>query len=105
MSTGFAVLSPRVLGACYLYETTTREEFVDYLVANTDGSAYPAVRAEHFVRANVLVPSSAIRNAFEPFAVPLQDLVATGDAESRHLATLRDYLLPRLLSGRVRVQG
>ncbi len=33
-STGFAVLSPATFGASYLHELTTRQEFVDYLVAN-----------------------------------------------------------------------
>lgn len=102
-STGFAVISPKVLGAAYIYEATTRSEFVDYLVANADGSAYPAVRADHFARADMLVPPQPIRDGFESLAMPLRDLVASGNKESEKLAALRDYLLPRLLSGRVRV--
>lgn len=103
-STGFAVISPKVLGAAYIYEATTRSDFVDYLVANADGSAYPAVRADHFTRADVLIPPPLIREAFEAFAMPLRDLIASGNEESGKLASLRDYLLPRLLSGRVRVR-
>ncbi len=102
-STGFAVISPQVLRAAYIYEATTRPEFVDYLVANADGSAYPAVRADHFARADVLIPAPAIREAFEAVALPLRDLIASGNKESGKLGTLRDYLLPRLLSGQVRV--
>ena len=103
VSTGFAVISPKVLGAAYIYEATTQQEFVDYLVANADGSAYPAVRAEHFACANVLIPPQVVRDAFEKVAMPLRDFIAAGDKESAKLATLRDYLLPRLLSGQVRV--
>jgi len=103
-STGFAVLSPATFGPSYLYELTTRQEFVDYLVANADGSAYPAVRPKHFAATDVLVPPAAVRDAFEQVTMPLRDLVAAGEAESSKLAALRDYLLPRLLSGRVRVR-
>jgi type I restriction enzyme S subunit len=102
-STGFAVLSPSILGACFIYEITTRQGFVEYLVANADGSAYPAVRSDHFAAADVLVPVKTFRDAFEETVMPLRDLIASNDAESDSLAALRDYLLPRLLSGRVRV--
>jgi type I restriction enzyme, S subunit len=104
VSTGFAVLSPKVLKAAYIYEATTRQEFVDYFVANADGSAYPAVRADHFANAEVLVPTQVVRDAFEQVAMPLRDMIAAADRESAKLATLRDYLLPRLLSGKARVR-
>lgn len=103
-STGFAVLSPADFGPSYLYELTTRQEFVDYLVSNADGSAYPAVRPEHFAEADVLVPSLIVRHAFERVTMPFRDLFAAGEAESLKLAQLRDYLLPSLLSGKVRVK-
>lgn len=102
-STGFAVLSPAILGASYLHELVTRPEFVDYLVANADGSAYPAVRPEHFATADVLIPPATIQGAFEEITMPLRDLLAANEAESAKLAVLRDYLQPRLLSGQVRV--
>jgi type I restriction enzyme S subunit len=103
VSTGFAVLSPAAFGPSYLHELTTRQEFVDYLVSNADGSAYPAVRPEHFAVADILVPPAAMRDAFEEVTMPLRNLLAAGESESTLLATLRDYLLPRLLSASVRV--
>jgi type I restriction enzyme S subunit len=103
VSTGFAVLSPKRLGASYVHELTTRQDFVDYLVSNADGSAYPAVRADHFAAARVLIPQENVSDAFEALAMPLRDLVAAAEQESMKLALLRDYLLPKLLSGEVRV--
>jgi len=104
VSTGFAVLSPASFGPSYLHELTTRQEFVDYLVSNADGSAYPAVRPDHFAAADVLVPPAELRDVFEEVTMPVRDLLAAGNAESAKLAALRDYLLPRLLSGQVRVR-
>ncbi|MBX3409846.1 MAG: restriction endonuclease subunit S [Phycisphaeraceae bacterium] len=103
VSTGFAVLSPGGFGASYLHELTTRQEFVDYLVANADGSAYPAVRPEHFAAAQVLVPPPSVLAGFESMTMPFRDLRASLDDQSRKLAEVRDNMLPKLLSGEVRV--
>ncbi len=107
VSTGFAVLSPSgsSFGASLLHEITTQPEFVHYLVSNADGSAYPAVRPEHFASAAVVVPPQTIRNAFEGLTMPLRDSLAAAERESATLAAMRDYLLPKLLSGQVRVEA
>jgi type I restriction enzyme S subunit len=52
----------------------------------------------------MLVPPREMQRAFDTVARPLIELQATLEAESSKLAALRDYLLPRLLSGRVRVR-
>ncbi|MDA8216788.1 MAG: restriction endonuclease subunit S [Dehalococcoidales bacterium] len=103
VSTGFVVLSPRVLTPSYLYAWVTCDQFVDYLAANADGSAYPAVRPEHFAGAEVLVPSGSTLEAFETLAGPMRDRIAANDREAATLAEIRDALLPKLLSGEVRV--
>lgn len=104
VSTGFAVLSPTSVSPAFLNYSVTQPEFVDYLVANADGSAYPAVRPDHFASATLLKPSRSVLDAFEQIAMPAQNLIASLESESRKLAELRDYLLPRLLSGKVRVR-
>ena len=52
----------------------------------------------------VIEPVDGILSAFDISSGPILDLMAHFGAESRKLAALRDYLLPRLLSGRVRVR-
>jgi type I restriction enzyme, S subunit len=105
VSTGFAVLSPSRFGASFLHEITTQPEFVHYLVSNADGSAYPAVRPDHFASATVVVPPQLLRDTFEWLTMPLRDSLAAAERESAKLAEIRDYLLPKLLSGRVRVEA
>jgi type I restriction enzyme S subunit len=104
VSTGFAVLSPGRFSPSYLHELTIQQEFVDYLVANADGSAYPAVRPEHFAIAKVIVPPNDVIEAFEKMTMPFRDLIDLAERETSKLATMRDLLLPRLLSGEVRVE-
>lgn len=104
VSTGFAVMSPGEFGASFLHEVTTQPEFVHYLVSNADGSAYPAVRADHFASATVTRPPKQLRDAFEELTMPLRDLFAAAEREAAQLAEVRDYLLPQLLTGQVPVE-
>jgi len=57
-STGFAVLRARrdVADPRFLYYLVTHQEFTDYLVSRTEGSAYPAVNPSVFGDADVCVP-------------------------------------------------
>lgn len=103
ISTGFAVLSPLGVPASFLYASVTTEDFVEYLTANADGSAYPAVRPDHFARAEVVVPPEADLQAFDSLAAPTLARVAANARESRTLTALRDALLPRLISGEIRI--
>ncbi len=105
VSTGFAVLTPKAIGRSYLYQLVTQPEFVDYLVSNADGSAYPAVRPDHFAEATVVVAPQPLRDSFDALTMPFLDLIEAARRASSTLAQLRDPLLPKLLSGRVRVRS
>lgn len=101
VSTGFAVLRATRTGSAFLHEWTTTDDFVEYLTANADGSAYPAVRPEHFQSAPMLVPPAEILDRYERIVKPMFDSVASNNQESRTLGAVRDSLLPKLLSGEV----
>ena len=103
-STGLAVISPRETGFAYLYEVTRLPAFTSFLESAADGSAYPVVRAERFNAAPVPLPPKAARDKFENVAAPMRELVHSLAAEDRTLATIRDALLPALMSGRLRVK-
>lgn len=104
VSTGFAVLSPRTVSSSYLYLWVTTDEFTDYLSNNADGSAYPAVRADRFEDAPILLPPSDVLDAFEDATRPMLRKIVQNERESGGLATARDTLLPKLLSGEIRVR-
>ncbi len=52
----------------------------------------------------MLVPPPRVQRGFDNIVRPVVELMAALHAQSAKLAALRDYLLPRLLSGRVRVE-
>jgi type I restriction enzyme S subunit len=68
-----------------------------------DGTIYKAVNKDFLVRMPLLDPPVPLRTAFETVVAPMDNLIGVWENESRKLAQLRDYLLPRLLSGKVRV--
>jgi type I restriction enzyme S subunit len=60
-----------------------------------------ATALEHY---RLAAPSRSVAIAFGEMVQPLFNLIRCNMNESRKLAQLRDYLLPKLLSGLVRVR-
>ncbi|MEK3915310.1 restriction endonuclease subunit S [Paenibacillus sp. FSL H7-0331] len=104
-STGFVVLTPKAIPASYLYCHVTTNEFVDYLTSNADGSAYPAVRPDVFARATVYVPAKEVLKSFDEKVAPLISQMQENMIENNELQRIRDFLLPRLLSGEIEVNA
>lgn len=70
-----------------------------------DGTIYKAVTKQFLSAMPVLSPSEDAQAAFEISVRPLDDLVARNHEESAKLAEMRDYLLPKLLTGDLQVAG
>ena len=68
-----------------------------------DGTIYKAVTKRFLEQMPILSPSEQVQDAFENLARPFDDFIAACEAETRKLAEIRDYILPRLVSGQVRV--
>jgi type I restriction enzyme S subunit len=68
------------------------------------GSAQPFIPNSALASAKVVYPGQEISDAFARIIAPLRRLQADNDAQSRTLATLRDTLLPKLLSGDLNVK-
>ena len=105
VSTGFIVLSPKQIPSSYLYAWVTTSMFVDYLTLNASGSAYPAVKAEHFEIAEIVLPSKAILERFHSTVDPMRIKTHENNLQIQTLTKTRDALLPKLMSGQLRVKG
>jgi type I restriction enzyme, S subunit len=104
-STGFAVLTPRTAPWSFVHAAMTQSEVFDYLGRHADGGAYPAVSAELIGAWLVAMPSaSGILDAFDKICAALYGRAECNRCEARTLAAIRDALLPKLLSGEIRVQ-
>ena len=99
-STGFAVLTPTKIPWSFLHAALTQPEVSDHLGQMADGGAYPAVRPEVIGAMQVALPNEPkILEAFHRLCAPLFERAEANRIQSRTLATLRDMLLPKLLSG------
>jgi type I restriction enzyme S subunit len=103
-STGFAVLRPAATrNRVYVYLSVTAAENIDRLSRLADGGAYPAVRPDVVSATPCVHPPARLLEQVELVAGSWLDRVAACESESRSLAALRDTLLPKLISGEVRV--
>ena len=68
------------------------------------GVAVPGLNSTQVKSLSILVPPPAITAAFEATVGPLVTRVLASCNQSRTLAALRDLLLPKLISGELRVK-
>ncbi len=69
-----------------------------------DGTIYKAVTKQFLSQMATLSPTTSVIDCFESIAQPLDAQVFALEMETRNLVSLRDYLLPQLLSGQVPVE-
>jgi len=103
-STGFAVLSPKSPDlSSFVYLAATRDEAIERLANLADGGAYPAVRPSIVAATPCVGPQPGVRKAFSEIAQPLLNRIARNESNARTLSEIRDTLLPRLISGNLRL--
>ena len=103
-STGFAVLRPSALeNTEFVYLAATQADSIEHLAHVADGAAYPAVRPDVVAGLQSVIAGGLILQAFHAAAAPLLAKVSENQKQAQTLATLRDTLLPRLISGQLRL--
>jgi type I restriction enzyme S subunit len=68
------------------------------------GSAVPTLNRNHAHAVRVVIPPMRVIDMFEKLVSPLLERIRTLAAESKALAALRDTLLPKLISGELRIR-
>jgi type I restriction enzyme S subunit len=103
-STGFAVLRPNMIrNTEFVYLAATQDSSIEHLAHVADGGAYPAVRPEVVAGIQCILPSNEVMQIFHNITAPLLASIAESQQQAQTLATLRDTLLPRLISGQLRL--
>jgi very-short-patch-repair endonuclease/restriction endonuclease S subunit len=104
-STGFAVLRPNEPAYMeFIYLAATAADNIDTLAHLADGAAYPAVRPDVIAATPIVRPDAELYDQFSGAVRPLLAKITQNERESRTLAQLRDTLLPKLISGELRVK-
>ena len=107
-STGFAVLRP--LHSEYrefVYLASTAPDNIRRLAHRADGAAYPAISpdvvADTLVTAPVSDEDVDVFHQFSNITSPIMNKILSTNAENRTLSVHRDLLLPKLMSGDIRM--
>ena len=73
------------------------------LSAHVTGSAQPQVTIDNLKGFKIMVPNAATVNAYESISNSIENKIEENNTQGRALAELRDTLLPRLISGQLRL--
>jgi type I restriction enzyme S subunit len=79
-------------------------ENMDVILGNANGSTFQEISKSNFRPIPVIVPPELILNAFRERTGPLYRHIVENERGSRSLAQLRDTLLPKLISGELRIK-
>jgi type I restriction enzyme, S subunit len=79
-------------------------EMVDYADAGSTGTKMPRTSWDELSRFEIAIPSRQLAEKFNNTALPLVEKIRANIHESRTLASLREALVPRLMSGEIRLE-
>jgi type I restriction enzyme S subunit len=100
---GFIAMKPR-LGTSNLFLLRWASAAHDEIVSHANGSTFLEISKSSFRPIRIVAPSAPVIDAFDRVTRPMYLKVVEQERESRTLAALRDALLPKLISGEVRVK-
>jgi type I restriction enzyme S subunit len=104
-STEYIVLAPKP-GYCseWYYFLARNDDFRDFAIQNMTGtSGRQRVSGDSIAQYEIVIPPVNIFQRFRTFAGPLMEHIRQNSFQIRTLFRLRDTLLPKLMSGEVRV--
>ena len=104
-STDIVVVAPKAnLWASFVLFCLSSDEFVAYTDQTSTGTRMPRTSWKSMEQFVMSLPTESIAALFQKVAQPITDRIIANCHESRALTALRDTLLPKLVSGEVRVK-
>lgn len=68
-----------------------------------EGTVFGSINRQDFSNITFIVPPPQIISVYEDLAYPIDQAIEVNEQQTQTLADLRDALLPRLISGEIRV--
>ncbi len=78
---------------------------VEELRSRTHGTIFDTITRQTFALVHSALPPARVAAAFESMVLPIMERILSNLHQSGAIATLRDTLLPKLVSGELRVTG
>ncbi|MNC52812.1 hypothetical protein D3C75_1021810 [compost metagenome] len=96
-------LNPLEVGREFAFQMVSDSRFYGYLQGVSSKAVQSGFSKTELGKYKVVVPPRAVSELFESFGTVIWTRLKAGKAMQRHLSELRDTLLPRLLSGQMRL--
>ena len=96
----YALVAKKSIGVYYLY--LLAQTLVSVLLKKANGAVFSAITTRDFNEPTIM-PPKPILDKFENIVTPIFNKIYQVGNESRRLVELRDTLLPRLMSGELKV--
>jgi type I restriction enzyme S subunit len=87
----------------FVYCLVRNAEFKTYAVAQSHGSAQANVSGSALLNYPSVIPTENVQSEFNGVTYPILETILSNHEQAQTLATLRDTLLPRLISGQLRL--
>jgi type I restriction enzyme S subunit len=100
---GFIAMTPKT-GTSNIFLLLWASVAHKEIVSRANGSTFLEISKANFRPIPVVTPSADVMRVFEELARPLYERIVESARESRTLGALRDALLPKLISGELRVR-
>ena len=89
----------------FLYCTLKQKDIITEIINRGQGSAQPNISPSDILMTSCYYPSLAVIEKFNKYCKPYFDSMLINDAKKRKLETIRDTLLPKLMSGEIDVSN
>ena len=104
-STDILVITPKLQEwFSFVLSIVSSDEFINYTNITSTGTRMPRTNWNDISKYEIIIPSIEIVKTFNYQLVPFVNKIKSHIFESHILATLRDTLLPKLMSGEIRVK-
>jgi len=105
-STDILIINPKNDSwASYVMCCISSNEFVEFANQGSDGTKMPRSSWSAMKKYQIVIPSKDIIVRFNSSILPLFENINANIHESRTLAQIRDALLPKLMSGEIRIDN
>lgn len=91
--------------SAFLYGVLYSDSFFDFMVAGSKGTKMPRGDKQQIMTYPIYVPTNDELDEYNAIAMPILDDIYRNTMENSNLSSLRDTLLPRLISGEVDVSS
>ena len=96
-------IKPEIISTTFIYYLLKSRLFSSFIAARTEGSVIPHLYQKDFMEFEFPLPAASEMAKFEAITEPMFSKITNNLNENKRLSSLRDALLPKLMSGEIDV--